>query len=360
MMCECALLIVVLTGLVMVFLAAQATSGQSAFPGKQWDRRDPADLGLDGRRLEEFAAFIGAGSDDPVAKPKDRRIGCVVRNGYLAHAWGDPQAKFDWYSSSKPVVSTLLFFAVDKGLLPSVDARIVDLGWALAPKDQPMTFAHLADQVSGYALAEAPGAAWSYNDLAFQLYVLSLEKVFGRPLSQAAQEYLAPLSLEDGDVFDRRRRVVTSARDFARLGWFWMNRGRWAGQQVLLRAYLDAYMRPHVPPDLPRSVTRSDPNDYLGIGSYGGGFNQGPVGPGVYGFNWWFNGTLPRNGQVLVPAAPLDMVMALGARGSYMAMLPSEGLLVAAQGDWGKVDELDPLNRARFNQALELLMSAVR
>jgi hypothetical protein len=118
-------------------------------------------------------------------------------------------------------------------------------------------------------------------------------------------------------------------------------------------------MRPLVPPHLPRSRTMSDFNDYLGIKSYGGGSNQGPVGPGVYGFNWWFNGTIPANGQILIETGPLDMVMALGARGCYMIMLPTQRLLVAAQGAWGQVDELEPANRARFNQSIGLLMSAI-
>ena len=53
------------------------------------------------------------------------------------------------------------------------------------------------------------------------------------------------------------------------------------------------------------------------------------------------------------------MVMALGARGCYMIMLPTQRLLVAAQGTWGKVDELEPADRARFTQSIGLLMSAV-
>ena len=118
-------------------------------------------------------------------------------------------------------------------------------------------------------------------------------------------------------------------------------------------------MRPGVPPDLPRSKTLSDPNDYLKIGSYGGGFNQGPVGPGMYGFNWWFNGPMGTTVVLPIHEAPRDMVMALGARGCYMIMLPSQGMLVAAQGRWGHVDELDPADREHFNTAMRLLMGAI-
>jgi len=346
----------------MPALAACAFAEQSmeVFPKKHWEHRKPSQVGLNEARLEDFARFIEAGTDDP-ADDRHRRIGCVARDGYMVHGWGDQNTKLDWFSSSKPVVSTMLFFAVDAGLLASVDARIADLGCPLIEKDRQMTFAHLANQTSGYVLAEPSGAAYAYNDHALQLYVLSLEKVFGRSLNEAAMEHFAPLQLEDGDLFNPRRRVVTTPRDFVRIGWFWMHRGCWEGRQVLPKAYFDAYMRPWVPPDMPRSRTMSNPNDYLGIGSYGGptGFNQSDMMAGVYGFNWWFNGPIGTTGVVALRDVPSDLMMALGARGSYMIMLPTERLLVAARGNWGQYDEAEAAKRERFNTAMKMLMAAI-
>ena len=48
--------------------------------------------------------------------------------------------------------------------------------------------------------------------------------------------------------------MSASVRDFARVAWFWLNRGNWNGRQVLPRAYFDENMRPQVPKDLPVSV----------------------------------------------------------------------------------------------------------
>jgi hypothetical protein len=100
-------------------------------------------VGMDAARLDAFAAALG------------NRRGCVVKDGYMVYTWGDVTSKFDWASAMKPVMSTMLFFAVHEGKLPGVDALVNPyvekaLGKSLNTKDQTMTFRHLADMVSGY------------------------------------------------------------------------------------------------------------------------------------------------------------------------------------------------------------------
>jgi CubicO group peptidase (beta-lactamase class C family) len=147
----------------------------------------------------------------------------------LVKTWGDSTQHKDWASAAKPVLSTLLLAAVADGRVPSVDAEVQDCGWALSAKDREMTFRHLANMVSGYACTEPPGRAWGYNDLAIQLYAKSLERVFGQPLDKAIRTRLAALQFEDGAIFGSRHGlgVIASPRNFARLGWLWLNRGRW-------------------------------------------------------------------------------------------------------------------------------------
>ena len=72
--------------------------------------------------------------------------------------------------------------------------------------------------------------------------------------------------------------VNTGPRDFARVGWFWLNQGNWSGKQLLPSSYFEKYMKPDVPRDLPR--TKQNGDDYLGIGSYGGGNDQNFPGQG--------------------------------------------------------------------------------
>jgi CubicO group peptidase (beta-lactamase class C family) len=345
-------IVLALTAVLTLGLRPEAAGGSEpsiVYPAGHWEERSPSSLGLDGGKLDQLATLLGG-------------RGCVIKNGYLVKAWGAPAQRGNWASSSKPVLSTLLFFAIAEGKLPGVDARIADQGWPLAEKDRTMTFAHLANMTSGYARPEPPGEAWAYNDYAIQLYQKTLfDRVFADDPDRVAAARFAPLGLEDGLQFDpKRRRLLTSVRDFARVAWFWLNKGAWNGRQVLPRRFFDDYQRPHVPVGLPVS-RKAVTNDYLQIGTYGGDsshFNDG--GPGLYGYNWWFNTPVAQaGGKLNWPAAPPDTFMSVGAGGYCAVMIPSEKLvLVAAAANWG---ELEPgQTSAILNQRIRLLLDAGR
>lgn len=328
---------------------AMAESPPAVFPGKHWAERTPAEAGMDAARLDRLAQLL------------DGR-GCVIRGGYVVKSWGSQSKRGDWASSAKPVLSTLLMFAIVEGKIKNADARLEDLGWMLEEKDKRMTVAQLANMISGYARPEAPGAAWAYNDFAIQLYQQTLfDKIFRQEPNQAAAERFAPLELEDGLKWEeRRRRLSTSVRDFARLAWFWRQHGQWQGKQLLPRTLFDDCNRPHVPMDLPLSAPGDAP-DYLKIGSYGGGSNHfSKAGPGVYGFNWWFNAKGgPHPNALTWPDAPLDTYMSIGAGGNCSVIIPSlDIVLVAAAANWG---ESDPGNRdAPMNRLIRMLVDSTK
>ncbi len=318
-------------------------------PGAAWETMTPAEAGLDRDVLDDLAAAIGG-------------VGCVVRYGFMIHSWGDQSDKADWASAAKPVISMLLFYAVHEGLLPSVDALINDHGWDLTGDDTSMTFRHLANMTSGYSRAEGPGEAWAYNDVAISLYAHTLfDTVFGvgTPDDAArAPGRLGALGFEDGSLFSSRGGygVNTSCRDFARIGWLWLNRGRWGDEQLLPRHFFDDFMTAHVPGDLPR--TSAEGSDYLDVGSYGGGTDQTEYGPGIYGFNWWFNDEVGTTGALTWPDAPADTFQANGHWDQeVVTVIPSLALVVAARGSWGS---MEPGNAdSGMNRTLELLARAV-
>ena len=313
------------------------------FPDATWQIKTPAELGLDGTKLDQFANNVGGD-------------GCIVRQGYVVKTWGSQSVKADWASAAKPVTSTMLFFAVEETLLSNVHELIEDHGWNLITKDEPMEFYHLANMTSGYARGEAPGAAWAYNDYAIKLYNKTFfDNVYVTSPNTAATDSnrLGALQFEDGTIFSSRDGygVYTSVRDFARIGWFWCNYGYWNGTQVLPRWYFDDYMKAHVSSGLPRTTTAG--SDYLGIGTYGGGSDQTADGPGVYGFNWWCN---PN--QSNWPDAPADTIQANGHWGKeVVTVIPSLSLVVAyrtvnARGHTTGSSSSD------MNQDLKLLVEA--
>lgn len=336
---------------VLSLAASQALPASDApvFPQSKWLSRDPRELGLNPAKLAELEALLGG-------------RGCVVKDGYMAAAWGAQDEVRDILSSAKPILSTLLFFAIQEGKVSGVDSRIADYGWDLRPPDRTMTFRHLAAMMSGYARPEPPGRAWAYNDYGIQLYQKTLfDRVFQQDPDEAAHaaNRLGALGLQDGLRFrESNRRVSASARDFARIVWFWLNRGRWNGRQVLERRFFDEYMQPQTPKSLPASIERPD-DDYLGIGTFGGGSKHfTEFGAGCYGFNWWFN----RTGRLhpdarLWPNAPEEVIVSIGAGGNNTAFLESKRiLLVGLRADWGR---LEGGNRhSRFNQILEVFAEA--
>lgn len=326
---------------------------ENVFPGVHWDIATPAWAGLDEEKLNQFISNVGGS-------------GCIIRFGFQVKTWGDPTSKDDWASCSKTVTSLMLLFAVHESKLNSVDDLVEPVvqslfSQELIEKDKTMTFRHLANMVSGYALPEDPGTAWGYNDYAISLYNLTLfDGVFQETPNDVitAPNRLGPLQFEDGSVFGSRNGygLKTSPRDFARIGWFMLNKGNWNGVQILPEQYFDNYMMPGVPGNLPN--TAGGTNDYLNINFYGGGTNQTPYGPGVYGFNWWYNSMVGTSGNLMWPDAPIDAYQANGHwNKETMTVFPEDKMVVAVLGNLG---EWEPgSSESSANQNLKLLKEAI-
>jgi CubicO group peptidase (beta-lactamase class C family) len=170
---------------------------------------------------------------------------------------------------------------------------------------------------------------------------------------------LAALQFQDGEFFGGRGglSVAASPRDFARLGWLWLNRGRWKGKGVLSEKLFIENIKPGVPADLPRTTAKGE--DYLGIGTYGGGTDQTKYGPGVYGFNFWFNepGT---SGARVWPALPAGTYQANGMwNRDTVTIFPSLRMVVAVRG--AKPGKFEPGKaEGKYNENMKLLMESVK
>ena len=240
-----------LTEILCLFLSVLLTHSSIAkpskikctYPKRTWQIKKPSEVDLHSEKIDTIAQLL-----------KGR--GCIFRRGYIIKTWGNQSQKGDWLSSSKPVFSTLLFFAIQEGKLESLHTPIKRFGWDLCPKDETMTFHHLANMISGYARPEKPGAAWAYNDYAINLYRLTLfDRLFQETPAAVANDSqrLGPLQFEDGLSFSKKARVVASVRDFARLCWFWLNKGKWGQKQLLSHDFFDEYCKPPVPKKLPHT-----------------------------------------------------------------------------------------------------------
>ena len=335
-------------------LSTVTTSGSPmTFPGDSWEVKTPAEVNLDSAILNEFIANIGG-------------TGVIIRNGYLVESWGSG-GYGEWASAAKPVWASLLFAAIEDGLVLHVDQSIAEYDWELTAADEDKSFRHLANMISGYARAEDPGDAWAYNDYAISLYVKTLfDRVYGVDSTDANEvknlinSQLGALDFENGSfvqIINGGPRLTMTPGDFARIGWLWLNKGNWDGQQILPHDLLDTAMMPQVPNNLPLS-TAGDV-DYLAVGTIGGTSYQVDYGPGIYGYGWWFNSLVGTTANLTWPDAPEDLFMASGHWDrEIMVMIPSLNMVVAARGGWGA---FQPGNaQASMNTNLSLLAQAVQ
>jgi CubicO group peptidase (beta-lactamase class C family) len=291
-------------------------------------------------------------------KSKVRGAGVLIKEGCQIASWGPYTGRVRWASASKPLLSMLLLRATQQGAIRSVDDPVNSVvqrrfGKPLASKDIGMTWAHLADMVSGYARGERPGEHWAYNDYGISLYRELLEEVYGSSLDRAFAPFKSTLRFQDGARFVASSGWEASPRDMARIGWLFANRGSWGGNQILSASFWNTYFKPQVHHNTPKSTKAG--SDYLRVGTTGGGSNQTSMGPGYYGFNLWFNrGT---SGGRFWPSAPDDAYQFNGHWGrEVMTVIPGCHAVAAVKGEWGR---MQPGISSGMNETMDLLKQAV-
>lgn len=304
------------TLLLLSFLVPGAASGAGVFPGEVWETTTPAEANMDATKLQELEDFV-LGS------------GMVTRDGRIVWSWGDIDAPQNWASAAKPVLSTLLFLAVQQGRC-DFDSPMSLFMPPGSPKDEAITFHHLANMISGYSRGENAGEAYVYNDYAINLYGYALSHgVYGNEPSVVFPEQFAFLEFEDSPAFSDAqfgRSVGVSIRDFARFGILWLNRGNWNGTQQIPDAIFDRLVN-QVPASMPAST--SDGPESWNLGTFGGSDNMGGEGRGEYAYNFWVN----TNGYW--PNAPTDLFAAVGHGGNETCIvIPSLGIVAAGVGTW--------------------------
>jgi CubicO group peptidase (beta-lactamase class C family) len=328
------------------------------FPGEHWQFKSPDQLGLARDKLTALSQLVGG-------------RGCAVRHGYMIFTWGDPSKSSDVASAFKPLLSTLLFIAIQEGKLSGPDDPLTAFEPRLQHlnqgKDSAITWRHFASQTSGYGLAEKPGAAFSYNDFALALYYDTLtEKVFGTNGTEILRTRLAlPLQFEDHYSFNafgeknRPGRLALSVRDFARFGLLYLADGSWKGKPIVRRDWIRAAVSSPISAATPLT-TGKEAAMLPDQRSIGGTRNITPVGPGYYSFNWWLNRT-NQLGQKLFVDAPADSYIASGHGGKRVLWIfPSLDLIVCWNDSDIEDHDQSPGNpNSKCNRAAKLIVEAV-
>ncbi len=169
--------------------------------------------------------------------------------------------------------------------------------------------------------AHDPGKFWYYNNWDFNVVTAAFSKMTGSEIDSAFEKEIAkPLGLEDyqsDHVFrwleprSSKYPAVTyriSARDLARVGQLYLNKGKWAGQQIVSEEWIRESTRAH---------TVFEEDSYRGEGN-------------GYGRLWW---VWPANRESGSKFQSYHRIAARGAGGQVMILFPEIDLLVVHLAD---------------------------
>lgn len=250
--------------------------------------------------------------------------------GFSTFVYGstaDGQLLEDVASQQKSFVAVLIGIAVDKGQI-DVDKPISDYigtGWTKATLEQEARISVLDVMTMSSGLNEsfayeAPaGSRFFYNTAVYAITKKVLEAAAKEPLDRITREWLTePLGMKDTAWRQRpaalasvgnNTGLVTTPRDIAIFG-----------QMILARG-----VAPHG-----RRI--------LSASSFKAMFGRSCCNP-AYGRLWWLNGgdrTVAADGKSkpgpLIPAAPADLVAALGFLDRRLYVVPSLDLVVVRTG----------------------------
>jgi CubicO group peptidase (beta-lactamase class C family) len=211
-------------------------------PRGAWEKKSPADLGLDATKLERAIAFAVA-NENPATKdvaaelkatfgarepnfrllgptqPRAALNGIVIRHGYVAAEWGDTQRTDMTHSVTKTFLTTVVGLAWQRGLIRRLDDRAADYlptgereKFFSGPHNAAITWDHLLRQTSDWSgtlwdvpdwadrpvgatpadypqrAMHAPGSFFKYNDVRVNLLALVTLHVWRRPLPEVLRE----------------------------------------------------------------------------------------------------------------------------------------------------------------------------
>jgi hypothetical protein len=290
----------------------------------------------------------------------------------MVYSWGDSSKRKDVASAAKPFYSHFLFKAVEDDRISGVDERVNkwepllnQINKNLDYKDRGIRWRDLANQISCYGLAEAPGTAYAYNDWQMALFWDTLfKKVYGVSYETVDRDVLHPkltdqLQCQDKPTFmafgvkDRPGRLAISPRDFARFGLLYLRKGKWKWKQLVSAEHAALAVTSPLPNSIPRTAGQEAEmiSGQRSMGSKRIPDNQCDH-LGSYSWLWWTNG-VGRDSTLHWPDVSVDTYGCFGHGGiRAMVVMPSLDLIVSWNDTEIRTSEME-------NHALKLLADSV-
>jgi CubicO group peptidase (beta-lactamase class C family) len=215
--------------IVLALITAPVAGAQTRYvpPAGKWERKAPAELGLDAEKLKaavDYAQANGStwdfGRDQvrtfgavlgPLPKQHAATNGIIIRHGYIVAEFGDIHANDPVYSVAKSFLSTVCSLAVERGLIRDVNdpvAKYIHDGGYDSPHNAKITWKNHLQQESEWEGSlwgknadflgveqfgngqrkpreiHEPGTFYEYNDVRINRFSLSLLRLFGKGLPE--------------------------------------------------------------------------------------------------------------------------------------------------------------------------------
>jgi len=273
------------TIILLIFCQSYSTASIKTFPTAEWQISSPEEQGLRSQSLAEMMEYI---------KNKSLHIDSIliVRNGYMvfdAYFWPFSKGqKHIIHSCTKSIMSALIGIAIDKGYIQNVDQPITDffpdkeianmdnlkksirlenllmMASGLKCRDSylyrwkglfRMRYSHdWAQYVLDLPMAEAPGERFEYcNGVSYLLSVIIQNTTKMKTLDFAKKHLFEPLGVIDigwatspQDVDIGYGEMWLKPHDMAKIGWLYLNQGRWGNKQILPSAWVEVSTSGHI------------------------------------------------------------------------------------------------------------------
>jgi CubicO group peptidase (beta-lactamase class C family) len=314
--------------IILVFFYSYATASVNTYPTQGWKISTPEMQGMHSQMLTEMMEHI---------KKNNFNIDSIliVRNGHMVFdAYFYPfsnEQKHHIYSCTKSIMSALIGIAIDKGYIQKVDQPITDFfpDKTFANMDdlkKSITLENLLMMASGlrcggwagffdmwnsndwaqYVLdlpmAEAPGEKFEYCDGAsYLLSVIIQNTTKMKTLDFARKHLFEPLGILDVEWLRSPQGIDAGygdmwlkPHDMAKIGWLYLNKGRWDNKQIVPSAWVEISTRGHID---------AKPYD-------------------KYGYQWWVDST--------------GYYMAAGLRGQRIFVVPDKNIVAVFTGSDGR------------------------
>jgi CubicO group peptidase (beta-lactamase class C family) len=321
-----------------------------AFPGEHWQEAGPESQGVDSTKLNVAVSYLRDNSGADGVKEL-----VIIRNGHMIWKGTNIDKMHGVWSLTKSFTSTVLGLLIDDDKA-TLDTLAKDHIPSMAATYPGVTLRHFTTMTSGYyaigdetrgsykhgpsptpfkpaqtPLFEPPGSRYAYWDSAMNQFANVLTHIAAEPIETLFKRRIAdPIGMDrakwdwgdfgkvDGVVVNGgsgngNKHIRISARELARFGHLFLNRGKWNGKRLISASWIDVATKAHVPASMPLERL------------------SGADGRGVYGYNWWANGTKSDGGRRW-PGAPSGTYAASGYNNNDMFVIPEWNMVIVRLG----------------------------